>query len=134
MRSMASTTCPKLVGEPCACPGMIRISRGAIVERDWRSRSLGKPRAQPDRRSPDNWTRDFSNLSGIREDYIDVRDVCAALASIALNGGQRVYNVASGVQTANARIAELLTRHFFAECVFQPNAPTVSFPPIDICA
>ena len=66
------------------------------------------------------------------KDYVDIRDVCAALASIALSGNQRLYNVASGTQTTNARIAELLRQHFAAECVFQPQAPTVSFPQIAI--
>lgn len=66
------------------------------------------------------------------KDYIDVDDVCIALEKICLNGRLRVYNVASGSNVSNARIAGLIETKLGATVQFQPDAPTVTFPSITI--
>jgi nucleoside-diphosphate-sugar epimerase len=66
------------------------------------------------------------------KDYVDIDDVCRMIERIALNGKRRLYNVASGVNTSNQQIAELVERHLGCSVVFAPGAPDVVFPPIDI--
>lgn len=65
------------------------------------------------------------------KDYIGAGELVRLLASIAANGRQRLYNVAAGRNTSHAEIAASLTRHFGWTCAFAPDAPSVTFPPID---
>ena len=66
------------------------------------------------------------------KDYIDVADACMLLAHIAAGGQKRIYNVASGVNTTNQAIADAIGAKLAAPFAFAPDAPTVSFPPIDV--
>jgi nucleoside-diphosphate-sugar epimerase len=66
------------------------------------------------------------------KDYVHVDDACAALAHIAAEGRHRIYNVASGTNTSNAEIAELLTSKLHASVQFAPNAATVQLRRIDV--
>ena len=66
------------------------------------------------------------------KDYIAVDEVCGLLPRIATEGRQRIYNVASGVNTTNAVIAQLLRQRMGAEVKFSAGAETVTFPQIDI--
>jgi nucleoside-diphosphate-sugar epimerase len=66
------------------------------------------------------------------KDYVDIDDVCRMIERIVLRGKQRLYNVASGVNTNNQKIAELVERHLACSVTFAPGAPDVLFPPIDI--
>jgi nucleoside-diphosphate-sugar epimerase len=66
------------------------------------------------------------------KDYVDIDDVCSALAAIALDGNKRIYNVASGVSTSNAEVGALITQFLSADVAFAANAPTIAYPVIDI--
>jgi nucleoside-diphosphate-sugar epimerase len=65
-------------------------------------------------------------------DYIAVEDVIDILPRIAVEGKQRCYNVASGVNVRLAEIVRLIGSKFPAEYDWQAKAPTVVFPVIDI--
>jgi nucleoside-diphosphate-sugar epimerase len=65
-------------------------------------------------------------------DYIAIEDVIDILPRIAVEGKKRCYNVASGVNVRLAEIVRLISGEFPSECDWQPNAPTVAFPVIDI--
>ncbi|CCG07799.1 NAD-dependent epimerase/dehydratase family protein [Pararhodospirillum photometricum] len=72
-----------------------------------------------------------SALSSVK-DYITLADVGALLPRIAVGGRERIYNVASGVQTSHRQWID----HFVATtgCTWEvaPQALETSFPPIDI--
>lgn len=65
------------------------------------------------------------------KDYIDLAEVTRLLPDIATSGRQRLYNLASGVNTTHAAIANGLRRHFGWRVSFAPGAPTMRFPRID---
>jgi nucleoside-diphosphate-sugar epimerase len=66
------------------------------------------------------------------KDYIHIDDVVTLLQRIATRGRERLYNVASGVQTTHAQWMERLAER--TGCVLEvvPGAPLVSFASIDI--
>jgi nucleoside-diphosphate-sugar epimerase len=66
------------------------------------------------------------------KDYVDIDDVCRLLEKIALNGSERIYNVASGVNVTNGEIAGLIEKRLGAKVQFVPRPPTTTFPPIDV--
>ncbi|MEQ1658771.1 MAG: NAD(P)-dependent oxidoreductase, partial [Hylemonella sp.] len=66
------------------------------------------------------------------KDYIHIDDVAELLPRIAMQGRERLYNVASGVQTRHAQWAEHLAALTGCRVEVAPGAPTVSFVPIDI--
>ena len=66
------------------------------------------------------------------KDYIAVADVVVALERIAVTGGDRVYNVAAGVNTANGEILSALAAASGCAVEFEPDSPLVEFPPIDV--
>jgi nucleoside-diphosphate-sugar epimerase len=74
----------------------------------------------------------FRTAPESEKDYVAVEDAVAVMGRIALAGKQRLYNVASGRNTTNAEIAELVRKYLAADTAFAPNAPAVSFPLIDI--
>jgi nucleoside-diphosphate-sugar epimerase len=74
----------------------------------------------------------FNTSPQSAKDYIDIDDACRLLAEIALRGKRQLYNVASGAAIDNDTIARLLVEHTRADVSFAPNAPNVSFPPIDV--
>lgn len=66
------------------------------------------------------------------KDYIDIDSAADTLLAIAQRGRQRVYNVASGHNVTNARIAAELQRLTDCEVSWTSNAPTVTFPTISV--
>ena len=66
------------------------------------------------------------------KDYIAVEDVCLALPIIALGGGERLYNVASGRNTANGDVTDALASVTGCAIAYDPSAPTVAFSAISV--
>jgi len=66
------------------------------------------------------------------KDYIGVGEVCRAMEVIATVGGARLYNVASGRNTPNADVVRALAAATGCVAAFEPGAPTVTFPSIDV--
>ncbi len=64
------------------------------------------------------------------KDYIAVEDVCEHLCSIALDGRERIYNVASGTPTPHQAIAERLSSLTGGKVTFATGAPVRRFPVI----
>lgn len=65
------------------------------------------------------------------KDYIAIKNVVELLPQIAIQGKQRIYNLASGENTSNALIASFLEKKH-VEVTFLTNAPIWSFPEISI--
>lgn len=65
------------------------------------------------------------------KDYIAIDDVVRLLPLIAQRGKQRIYNVASGSNTSNGAILEEVQRVTGCAVEVTPDAPTLTFPPID---
>lgn len=72
-----------------------------------------------------------SALSSVK-DYVSIQDVVHALRSIALEGRQRLYNVASGHNVSNREIAGWLRQFTGCEVKVNTGAPVVKFPLISI--
>lgn len=66
------------------------------------------------------------------KDYIHIDDVVELLPRIAASGLQRLYNVASGVQTTHAQWTAQLAARTGCAVEVAPGAITVRFIPIDI--
>lgn len=66
------------------------------------------------------------------KDYIHIDDVAELLPRIATQGRERLYNVASGVQTHHAQWTAQLQAQTGCTVDVAPGAPVVSFAPIDI--
>jgi nucleoside-diphosphate-sugar epimerase len=66
------------------------------------------------------------------KDYIHIDDVADLLPRIAVHGRERLYNVASGVQTTHAQWAQQLAALTGCAVEIAPGAPTAGFAPIDI--
>lgn len=66
------------------------------------------------------------------KDYISVDDVVDGLIAIATKGGEQIYNVASGVNVSNLELAEKLRSLTGCSIEIVPDAPVVSFPPINV--
>lgn len=66
------------------------------------------------------------------KDYVSIRDVVAVLPEIALRGRERIYNVASGVNVSNGSLCARLRELTGCAVEFAPDAPTVSYPTIDV--
>lgn len=66
------------------------------------------------------------------KDYIDVEAVVPLLERIALEGRERIYNVASGTPCTHATLAKKISEAFGATVEFAPQAPLRIFPPVDI--
>ncbi len=64
------------------------------------------------------------------KDYLTVGDACRYLAAIALDGAERVYNVASGRNLANGAIYDALAR-LGVEIAIDPAATLARTPEID---
>lgn len=67
-----------------------------------------------------------------RRDWVLAADVAPLLVRIARGGRQRLYNVASGVQTSHREIVATLAALGGCRVRVEPHAPVVSFPPIDV--
>lgn len=73
----------------------------------------------------------FRTSAATTRDFIDIHDVCCLLAVIAASGRHRIYNVASGENTSNKTIANLLERSG-VPISFEDGARDVAYPRIDI--
>jgi nucleoside-diphosphate-sugar epimerase len=66
------------------------------------------------------------------KDYVHVDDVVALLPRIAAGGRERIYNVGSGVQLRHRQWADALRAATGCAVTTVPDAPTLSFPPLDV--
>lgn len=66
------------------------------------------------------------------KDYIWIDDAVKLLHQIAQSGEESIYNIASGRQTSNSEWAIRLSEHTGCRVDVMPDAPTVTFPPINI--
>jgi len=66
------------------------------------------------------------------KDYIGLDDAVALLESIALGGRHRIYNVASGRNTENQAVAQLIEKHLSAPVTYTPDARRIIYPIINI--
>lgn len=66
------------------------------------------------------------------KDYIHIDDVAELLPRIAADGRERLYNVASGVQTTHAQWTEQLAAQTGCAVEVTPDALSVRFIPVDI--
>lgn len=79
----------------------------------------------------------LSGAATIREsqdsskDYVSVDDVTSLAERIARCGGNRVYNVASGLPVSHLEIARAVTEEGYG-CTFAPGGPRRVFPNINI--
>jgi nucleoside-diphosphate-sugar epimerase len=64
------------------------------------------------------------------KDYVDINDVVRLLPQIALSGRHRIYNIASGVNTPNKAIVEVIQRVTGSSIEVAEGATTVVFPTI----
>jgi nucleoside-diphosphate-sugar epimerase len=65
------------------------------------------------------------------KDYVAVDDVCRALAQIAVNGTERLYNIAAGQNISHAQLAQALTASTGCSVEVAPRAPKIEYPTID---
>jgi nucleoside-diphosphate-sugar epimerase len=73
----------------------------------------------------------INEASSSSKDYMAIEDVCELLASIALSGRERLYNVASGIPVPHQAIAEKLSSLTGGKVTFAAGAPERRFPVID---
>jgi nucleoside-diphosphate-sugar epimerase len=66
------------------------------------------------------------------KDYIRLDQAASLLMKIATESRERIYNVASGVNTTHAAIKESLSRLTGATVSAAPGAPTIVFPRISV--
>ncbi len=66
------------------------------------------------------------------KDFVPVDMVARALRQIALSGGERIYNVASGVNFTHGALAEHLRALTGCQLTIAPDAPRTVFPRIEI--
>ena len=66
------------------------------------------------------------------KDYVDISDVVRLLPQIALSGRHRIYNLASGVNTANEALLEVIQRVTGSSVELAEGAATVIFSAICI--
>lgn len=66
------------------------------------------------------------------KDYVSVDDVVRVLLEIVARGSERLYNVASGENLTNAKLAAAIRKITGCSIEFAPDAPCVTFPQIDI--
>lgn len=66
------------------------------------------------------------------KDYVSIDDVVQLLPRIAREGRQRMYNVASGMNTTNAEILDVVRQQTGCRVEWSEDAETIAFPPIRI--
>lgn len=66
------------------------------------------------------------------KDYINIEDVIRLLPRIALLGRQQIYNLASGVNTTNAELMNIIEGVTGCSVEVEADAPVISFPRISI--
>jgi len=67
---------------------------------------------------------------GSSKDYIHIGDVVRALAMIAIDGTDRIYNVASATNVSHEQLLDRLAEITGCTWSTAPDAPHVSFPGI----
>lgn len=67
---------------------------------------------------------------GSTKDYIHIGDVVRALAMIAIDGTDRIYNVASAINVSHEQLLDRLSEITGCTWSTAPDAAQVSFPPI----
>ncbi len=66
------------------------------------------------------------------KDYISIDNVVDTLIEIATGGQERIYNIASGFNVSNGELAEALRSATGCSVEFAQDAPSVTFPTINI--
>lgn len=66
------------------------------------------------------------------KDYISVAEACNLIVRVALEGRERLYNVASGTPTSHAELLSVLQRITGCSVDVAPGAPLVTDAPIDV--
>jgi nucleoside-diphosphate-sugar epimerase len=66
------------------------------------------------------------------KDYLGLDDLLPLVEIVALEGKERLYNLASGRNVKHGEIAALVEQALGAAVSFADGAPTVSFPPIAV--
>ena len=66
------------------------------------------------------------------KDYVNIDDAIELIVKILTNGKEKVYNVASGINIANAEIVSAIQEATGCTLQVKDNAPTVQFPSICI--
>jgi nucleoside-diphosphate-sugar epimerase len=66
------------------------------------------------------------------KDYVSLADVVAWLPLIAVEGRERLYNVAGGGNTTHEAITRRLAALTGCAIEYAPGSPRVTFPPIDV--
>lgn len=69
--------------------------------------------------------------AGSAKDYVAIDDVVSLLPEIAQSGKQRLYNIASGINTTHGALADIWTTCGY-RVNFRENGEKRVFPPIDI--
>jgi nucleoside-diphosphate-sugar epimerase len=94
--------------------------------------------------SPENFLFDISQCAALNKqinlrtslesekDYISIHDAVRALYKIATQGQHTLYNVASGKNKKNQDIIDIISSNIEFNLSVEHNAPTHSFPEIDI--
>lgn len=72
--------------------------------------------------------------ANVARDYIHIDDVCRLIEAIALHGTRLVYNVASGENVTNRKLAALIGELTGARIDCGPDDPALVFPVIGIGA
>lgn len=73
----------------------------------------------------------FQTSPQSQKDYIALADVVALLPQLH-QSPHRIVNLASGVNTSHQEVADSLERHLRCRISWEPDAPTWTFPPIDV--
>lgn len=66
------------------------------------------------------------------KDYVNIKDVISVLPRIALSGHRQIYNVASGVNTSNTALMEVIQRVTGCDIEVADDATPILFPEISI--
>jgi nucleoside-diphosphate-sugar epimerase len=74
----------------------------------------------------------FGLAADSEKDYVALDDVVGLLPRIALQGRERLYNVAAGRNVRVGDLAAALERIAGVRCEFAPGGPVVRFPPVAI--
>jgi nucleoside-diphosphate-sugar epimerase len=74
----------------------------------------------------------FFTTPASSKDYISIDPLCDLLVSIATEGKQKMYNLASGENISNADIIEILKEHYKFGYDFDEKAREIVFPLINI--
>jgi nucleoside-diphosphate-sugar epimerase len=66
------------------------------------------------------------------KDYVNIKDVVDGLIGIALEGRQRIYNLAGGTNVSHSLLVSAISKLTNCEIATTPGAPAIKMPPISI--